>query len=315
MVASDEYEIIDMHVHLFRDIFYERAGSRFPGRRDRDRIGTPESLTRYMARTGISKSVFVNLFPTRDIIEAGLKKLPPDLAQTEKAEAEEKVKQEIPDKVRRHNEWACQVGKQYNQLVPYIGIQPVLGPEGMAEEVEVRTRDGAKGVKIHPGVHIFFPYDKNFWPFYEKCQELVVPIVTDSGTFRWTPKEGGEWGQPVHFAPVLRDFPRLILVLAHLGSGYWEERIDLARQFKNVFFDTSQGFSTPMSIATHGYRGLAREDAGRIIHKIGADRVMFGSDAPNFDPITQVEEILGLDLTEEEKQLILAKNARRILKI
>lgn len=42
---------------------------------------------------------------------------------------------------------------------------------------------------------------------------------------------------------------------------------------------------------------------------------MFGSDAPNFDPKTQVEEILGLDLTEQEKQMILARNAKRILKI
>ena len=314
-MSSDDYEIIDVHLHLVRDIFFEKAGSPFPNRRDRDRIETPETLTKYMARNGISKAVFVNLFPTKNIITSGLGKLPPTLNKQERADAEEQIKKDIPDKVRRHNEWACEIGRQYKELIPFIGIQPLLGALGLAEEVTVRSREGAKGVKIHPGIFEFFPNDKQLWPFYEKCQELGMPIITDTGPFRYIPEGGGEYGQPIHFAEVLRDFPRLILILAHLGSAFWDERVELANQFPNVYFDTAQGFSTPMSIATHGYRGLSELDAGRIIHKIGAERVMFGSDAPNHDPITQVEEILGLDLTEEEKQMVLAGNAKRILGI
>lgn len=314
-MPSAEYEVIDVHFHLVRDIVQEKVGGRYPGRRDRDRIGTPEKLIPYMQREGIAKVVFLCWFPTRELMEAALKKLPPDLSKPERAEAEEKIRQEMPDRVRRHNMWACEVGRQYKQLIPFIGIQPVLGPQGMAEEVAVRSREGARGVKLHPGIYEFFPNDRQMWPFYEKCQELGLPIIADSAPFHRAPK-GTEYGEPVHFAEVLRDFPRLTLVLAHLSSAFWDERVELAQQFPNVYFDTSQGFSLPDSIREHGYRGLSALDAPRVFRKIGVERIMFGSDAPrSFDMVSQVEEMLALDLTEAEKRMVLAENAKRILKI
>ena len=103
--------------------------------------------------------------------------------------------------------------------------------------------------------------------------------------------------------------------MAHLGSAFWDERVELARQFPNVYFDTAQGFSTPASVALHQGRGLSASDAVRIIRKIGVERIMFGSDGSHWEVLPQLEEILALDLTEQEKQMILAENAKRILKI
>lgn len=206
------------------------------------------------------------------------------------------------------------MGKQYKQLIPFVGVQPIPGVPGMIEEVVIGKREGARGVKMHPGTHFFFPDDRQFWPFYGKCQELGLTILSDSGPYEGVPA-GVEYSEPVHWTDVLRDFPRLTLVLAHLGSGFWDERLDLARQFPNVYFDTSQGFSTPSSTALHGYRGLPAVDAVRIMRRIGVERIMYGSDAPIGDPVSQLEEILALDLTEPEKRMVLGENARRILKI
>ena len=63
------------------------------------------------------------------------------------------------------------------------------------------------------------------------------------------------------------------------------------------------------------HRSLAEEDAVRIFRKIGVERIMFGSDFPGIAPQPQLEQILRLPLTDEEKRMILAENARRILKI
>lgn len=315
-MLPDEYEIIDAHFHLFRDISHEKTGiQRSPPPRDIDRIGTVEKLIPYMEREGISKIVFVNWIASREFIEAALRKLPPDLGNPERAAAEELIKQDMQGRVRRHNDWVIEVGRKFKQLVPFIGVQPILGPGGMAEEAKVRWQQGTKGVKIIPAVHQFFPYDKQMWPFYETCQDLGIPVISDSGPLLIY-GEKQPFGQPAFFAEVLRNFPRLTLVLAHLGHAFWDERIELAKQFPNVYFDTAQGFSTPMSVAIHGYRGLSAADAPRVIRKIGIERVIFGSDAPrSFDPVSAAEEILTLDLTDDEKKMILAENAKRIYRI
>ena len=64
-----------------------------------------------------------------------------------------------------------------------------------------------------------------------------------------------------------------------------------------------------------GPRAAALEDATRLIRSVGADRFMFGSDGPRFLLQPQLEQIIGLDLTDDERQMILAGNARSIYRI
>jgi predicted TIM-barrel fold metal-dependent hydrolase len=65
----------------------------------------------------------------------------------------------------------------------------------------------------------------------------------------------------------------------------------------------------------HPHRGLAEEDAVRIIRKIGVERIMFGSDGPALDRMPQLEQILRIPLNNQEKRMILSENAKRILHI
>ena len=57
------------------------------------------------------------------------------------------------------------------------------------------------------------------------------------------------------------------------------------------------------------------EDAVRLIRSLGADRFLFGSDGPRFLLQPQLEQILALDLTDDERQMILAGNAKRVYRI
>ena len=58
-----DFELIDAHAHLVRNIEEEENYFLFPGRRRCDRHATPERALEYMDRTGISKMVFLNLVP------------------------------------------------------------------------------------------------------------------------------------------------------------------------------------------------------------------------------------------------------------
>lgn len=319
----NDFEIIDAHVHFSRNIEQERLNRAHPGRRDRDCWGNPESITPYMDREGISKIVCLNLFPTEPMRRFLLSKIPANLSGKELEAAKQQVEKEVGIRIMRHNEWLCQVSKENPRIVAGIGIQKLLTPEEMVKEVELRVAQGAKTVKLLPGLYHEFPNDHAFWPMYKRCEELGIAVTPDSGTLGFAPlagrypgeKTGIYYGEPINWNEVLESFPKLTIAMCHFASAFWDERIEMAKRFPNLYFDISGGFNAPDFHARDGNRALAEEDAVRVMRKVGIERMMFGTDGPG--PIFQpcVEQILRLDLTDEEKRMILAENAKRIYKI
>ncbi|MBI4303420.1 MAG: amidohydrolase [Chloroflexi bacterium] len=317
-----DYEIIDVHVHLHRNITMEKQSFPVPGRRDRDRWGNVSSVIAYMDREGISKIVCLNLFPTEQMRKALLEQLPADVSGNDRLAAEEQVEKGLASRLRRHNEWICNVGKENPRLIPGIGMQKLITPQEMAEEVEVRAAQGARTVKLIPGRYLYYPNDHHFWPMYEKCQELGIAVTSDTGLLGPITAEGLSYGRPANFIEVLESFPRLRLVMCHLASAFWDERVEIAQRYPNLYFDLAGGFKPPDSVLDYSPlaardrdRAAAEEDAVRIIRKVGADRIMFGTDGPGHMVQMAIEQVLRLDLNEGEKRLILAENAKRIYRI
>jgi predicted TIM-barrel fold metal-dependent hydrolase len=323
-----EFEIIDAHIHLTQSVEEEVGYYPVPGRRDRDRWSNPRRLISYMDTFGISKMVFMILIPRQYRAPLFEKARLSELPQEQREKEGKKLSEQIAALTRKYNEWGCEVGRNNPRLLPCVGISPDLGSEkDIVKELELRVKQGAKGVKMHPGMYSFYPADERLLPMYEKCQELGIPVLADSGPWPHShelvvfplwfsmPKEKPQPAEPVNFAPVLEQFPRLKLVLAHLGSAWWDERVELALKYPNVLFDTSQGFSAPDRIPVVPHRSLAEEDAVRIFRKIGTKRILFGTDFPAIPPSPQMEQILRLDLTDDEKQMILAENAKRVYNI
>jgi len=325
-----DFEIIDVHTHLVRTIEEEENYIIAPGRRTRDRYGTPERAMEYMDTAGISKLVFMTLIPRQyrgPLIEKAKLQGKPE---KERQEEEKNLASQVAPIMREFNEWACGVGKLYPRILPFSCISKELGDaDAIAQEVKLRAGQGAKGIKMHPGMFSFFPDDEDLWPAYEMCQKLGLPILADSGPWPAphvlvkfsspvidsTAGAAMDYGEPKNWCRVAEAFPRLTIILAHLGSAWWDERVEMAKKYDNIFFDTSQGFAAPDRIPYCSHRSLAEEDAVRIFRKIGVDRIMFGTDFPGLAFQPQVEQLIRLPLTDEEKMMILADNAKRILRI
>ena len=325
-----DFEIIDAHIHLARTLEEESNYWLFPGRRACDRYGTPEKVIEYMKREDILKVAVMTLIPRQYRGPLAEKAKLASLPVKQRREAERKLGEQVGPKIREINEWGCEVGRRFPQLLPFSCISPELGSAGdMVKEVEVRAGQGAKGIKLHPGMFSFFPDDEVMFPAYEKCQELGLPVLADSATWP-TPHTLVEfpspvviaaqadvidYGEPKNWAKVAETFPKLTIILAHLGSAWWDERVELAQKYPNIYFDTSQGFSASDRIPYSPHRGLAEADVPRIFRKIGIDRILFGTDFPAIAPQPQIEQILRLPLTYDEKQKILAENAKRVLRL
>jgi predicted TIM-barrel fold metal-dependent hydrolase len=324
----NDYDIIDVHAHLARTTEEEEIYFQIPGRRACDRHGTPERAIAYMDRVKIDQMAFMILIPRQYRGPLVQKSTLDGLPEKERQEKEKALSAAVAPIMREFNQWGCEVHKRFPRLLPFPCISKDLGDaEAIAREVEHRASQGAKGIKMHPGMFCFFPDDEALWPAYEKCQALGLPILADSGPWpaphvlteypsaMAVSRSGSviDYGEPVHWARVAEAFPRLTIILAHIGSAWWDERIELARKYPNLFFDTSQGFSASDRIPYCGHRSLAEEDAIRVFRRIGMDRIMFGTDFPGLEPQPQLEQILRMPFTDAEKRMILSMNAKRIL--
>ena len=102
-----------------------------------------------------------------------------------------------------------------------------------------------------------------------------------------------QYDNPGMIAHILRRFPRLQLICAHMG-GYseWAEARACLKS-ENELLDCS---STSFAMSAGDWRD--------IIRYFGAGRVMFGSDFPMWDHKDELERFLALKLTEEERERI-----------
>ena len=300
-----EYLIIDAHVHTYqtREIGLQaKQGSNVT-----DYGGTLDELLPIMERGGISKAVMVNVLPVADMRDAALAKLPREIPQAEREEALKEIDARILGRLERRNSWTCNLTKENPSLVPFINLDPLMDEHTMTAEILDKVNNqGARGIKLHPGVQHFFPNDRRLWPAYQTAQQLGLPVIFHAGLFG-TPIQ---YAQPKNFDEVLASFPNLTLVMAHLGMGFFDEVTSLARTYPNLQFDCCAIINH-----TEAERGLSDAALTALIKDIGVERVMFGSDFPWFDPALAIERLLGLDFSEQEKRLLLAENAIRIYKL
>ncbi len=111
-----------------------------------------------------------------------------------------------------------------------------------------------------------------------------------------------KYGDPLHLDDVAVDFPRLTIVMARGGRGFWYDRaFFLARIHERVFLEIS---GLPPSKLLEYFPELERI----------ADKVVFGSDWPDVTDVgANVKAVGELPLADDTKTRILGGNAARIL--
>ena len=113
-----------------------------------------------------------------------------------------------------------------------------------------------------------------------------------------------DYGLPHQFAKVIRDFPRMRIIRAHMGAmNHWEEFLELLAG-KNLYIDTAVCA-----------RYMEPKYAERIMKQHGLERVLLGSDFPWDSIAHEMEWFEQMDFTSRQKDMIFSENARALLGI
>jgi predicted TIM-barrel fold metal-dependent hydrolase len=275
--------IIDAHVHICPDKIAKASAKVF---KERNKFswfydGTLGTFLKEAEKNGISKGIAVNVVVN-------------------------------PVFNSKANDFTASMVEKYpDKLIGYIFIHP--GNENPAAEVErcVKTY-GFKAIKINGSLHRFFPADERMLSVYQRAMELGVMVLTHCGpnveNFYKSPKEINErqFAEPRSWIPILERYPDLKIILAHFvgSTHYYDEALEVLERFPHVYTDTAMVLNK-----------LTSEEATSFVKKIGAERVIFGTDYPGHECHHEIELVKKLDLTDEEKEMIFSKNITRLLEL
>ena len=210
------------------------------------------------------------------------------------------------------NDEVADVVKKYpRQFVGFASVDPWKGHRAVDEMQRAITELGLIGAKFHPGIQAFYPNDKQFYPLYEKINELGVPALFHTGTNglgAGTPGGMGvrlDYSRPIYLDHVAADFPELTIIGAHPAWPWHDEMLAIIGHKSNVFMDLS-GWS-PKYVP----KAIMDEARTRL-----QDRILFGSDYPFIMPQRWLADFDSLEgFSPEVRKKILHDNAARLLKI
>jgi len=278
--------IIDFHTHVLPPQVKQKRGQYI----DRDpcfallyakkeaKIATAEELIDSMDRAGIDVSVIVNLgWMTHELC----------------AETNDYILESIARYPKR--------------LVGFCTVQPQSLDAAIAE-IERCAQNGAKGIgELRPDIQLLDLEDEAIIsPLMETIKKHRLILLTHASEPAGHDYPGKGIITPDVLYPFITHYPDVTIVCAHWGGGlpFYALMPEVKKALHNVYFDTA---ASPFLYQPRIY-SLASE-------LVGADKVLFGSDFPLLPPTRLLQEIKSVALTEEEKDLILSGNAKRLLKL
>ncbi len=216
------------------------------------------------------------------------------------------------------------MGEANDELAEFVKLRPDRF-YGCGSVLDPTHPDAARTVRGFPGLglcalKLYAPAyriqlnDRVVYPIYEAAAECNLPIIIHFGI-----TVGGfydlTYANPLALTAPGRDFPEVTFIVAHFGAGFLREVLFLAYHTENLCVDTSGTNNWRLYVPGEPSLDQVFRDALRTY---GARRILFGTDSTYFSGYRkhiveeQVAILDGLDLSEADRDLILAGNARRI---
>ncbi|MGH7862184.1 MAG: amidohydrolase family protein [Candidatus Dormibacteraceae bacterium] len=296
---------IDAHVHAFPSPEMGFDWQEIVGMTNPKRAGVLGELEPLLDEAGIELVVLLLFARSGEHYR--------QLRQTRPEAPEAEIRAQVAQEIRDYNRWGVAAAGRDPRLIPFVGINVrYLDADEIRAEIDELVALGARGVKIIPPSMGLYGDDPLLDPLWQRCWELQLPVLTQSGDGGGPPPGPGQdhFGRPSHHEPTLRNFPGLTLILAHLGHGYTDDVVSLTQRYENVYTDTSFQFS---NVGREGGREV--RELVDSIRRMGTDKVLLGSNFPMVNPAGYVRTLQQLPFSDAERAQIGADNARRCLRL
>lgn len=166
------------------------------------------------------------------------------------------------------NQWAVGFARDTPDCLHTATFFPE--PQARAYVTDAITA-GTQVFKAHIQVGNYDPNDPLLDGVWGAIEDAGVPVVIHCGSG----PVPGQFTGPDPIAKLLGRYPRLVLIVAHMGMPEYAAFLDLAEQFEQVRLDTTMAF-TPF---VEEMMPFPTADVARL--KALGEHILFGSDFPN----------------------------------
>ncbi|MGA9871086.1 MAG: amidohydrolase family protein [Rhodococcus sp. (in: high G+C Gram-positive bacteria)] len=209
-----------------------------------------------------------------------------------------------PDMAAWLNSW----GADFARRTPHCLHTATFYPEESAGRyVADAISDGARVFKSHIQVGDYAPEDPLLNPVWGAIEDASIPVVIHCGS---GPAPGRHTG-PEPIARLLTRFPRLPLIIAHMGMPEYTAFLELAEKHTNVRLDTTMSFTDfseeswpfPVDLLLR-LRDLQ-------------PKILFGSDFPNipYSYLHALQSVVRLDLGDDWVRAVVHDNGAALFSL
>ena len=208
-----------------------------------------------------------------------------------------------PAAIRTANDEQFALAKKHPKMLPVATVHPYDGEAAIAEVTRVAGL-GYKVLKLHPHTQRFDAADPRVLAIAKRAGEVGLVVMLDNANI--LP------GDSEKLFNLAVQAPKTKFLFAHIGAmnfRFWNV-LPMART-ANAFFADNIHFDLSGTITVVADSPLEPEFVWTL-RNVGIDRVLLGSDYPQFSLASSVEALARLDLSEAEKAKIRVGNARRL---
>jgi len=218
-----------------------------------------------------------------------------------------------PAKLHEINAYSAQRNGR-DGIVYFAAIHPDC--ENVREELRFIASSGFAGIKLHPNFQRTPLDDIRYVRIIDYAGELGLAVLAHTGIDAMNP--GEQFCTRSMMLRLCRSIGPTTFVLAHMGKMGGADAIgELLSISEHLYVDTAYSFGGEQlgKNLPYGLTLLSEEEFAQIVHAVGAQRIVFGSDTPWSDPGAYVRFVERAPLSDEERELIFCGNAKRILKL
>ena len=178
-----------------------------------------------------------------------------------------------------------------DRLAGMASANPWYGDRAV-EEIRRALSEGLTGLKLHSITQGFRLNDRIVDPLLEVAREFDVPVYAHTGT--------AGAAEPFQLVELARRFPEINFLMGHGGaSDYYNDTVRALEFAPNFWLETSRN-----GPANFRYWQLSG----------ATDRLVFGSDAPEYIPALEIETLREVFVDEAGRRAILGDAVRQVYK-
>ncbi|MCW5647760.1 MAG: amidohydrolase family protein [Sphingopyxis sp.] len=209
-----------------------------------------------------------------------------------------------PDRIRAGNDGIIALAAAHKDVIPIATVHPYDGDAALAEVERVAAR-GVRLLKIHPHTQQFDAADPRVLTLVRRAGEVGLVVLIDNASI--VPGDNEKLFNLALAAPKTR------FIFAHMGAlqfRFWN-LLALARTAENLFGDNVY-FDISASVVIAAGSPIEEEFIWTM-RNVGTDKLLLGSDYPQFSLAKTLDAFARLDLTDAERAQIRDGNARKLL--